>query len=269
MIDGSESGANATVEAQTEVALNFDPDATKGNAFGLIFGMPAIDDRLDFEHGDKEDWRYIIVAEPGVMSITLSLDTPAKINGGWNIYDSEERALHRQSFSQGQNYYEFPSFPVKPGIYYFETYAMSGASIYTLGTSFSPREPDPVVEPEVEEEVEEVKPAKHHTKKQKTEVADEAPAPKPSKPAKTEDAGTKVVGFIALITPKDDGTAEVTIRDAGKNKGVEAGAIGKLEGTGTKIEMTTCLATSCRAVLPKSVNIKSLKQGANVIFYIK
>ena len=61
VIDASESGANATVETQTETFI--DPDATKESALGLIFGMPQIDDRLDYPGGDREDWRYIIVAE--------------------------------------------------------------------------------------------------------------------------------------------------------------------------------------------------------------
>ena len=145
VIDGSDSGANAAIETQSEAALTFDTDATREGALGLIFGMPQIDDRLNFDAGDKEDWRYIVVAEAGVMSITLNLDTPQTIQGGWNIYDSEERALLRQSFVQGQGFYEFPNFPVKPGIYYFQTFATSGKSIYTLATSFSPRQ--------VEEEV--------------------------------------------------------------------------------------------------------------------
>ncbi len=273
VIDGSESGANASVEAQTDIATAYDTDSKREGALGLIFGMPPIDDRLDYAHNDKEDWRYIIVAEPGTMSITLTLDTPQDIEGGWNIYDSNERVLHRQSFSHSQVTYEFPSFPVKPGLYYFQTYASSGKSVYTLGTSLSAYQPAPAPEPEPRH-VETTpttqptpKPAPKPSPKTPKTDSDSKPS-KPSAPAESN-SGQKVTGFISLITPQADGTAKVKISNCGKNKGIESGAIGKLEGLNIKIEMMQCLPTSCTAILPASVNVKSLKEGANVIFYVK
>ena len=53
-----------------------------------------------------------------------------------------------------------------------------------------------------------------------------------------------------------------------KNKGVETGAVGVIEGTNQKIETTQCFATSCRAYVPASSNPKSLKKGANVVFKV-
>ena len=102
-------------------------------------------------------------------------------------------------------------------------------------------------------------------------VPDVAPAPEAASAKKAEKpapvaTGKTVKGFISLITPKSDGSAEVTIRNAGKNKGVETGAIGKIVGTSIKIEMTQCFPTSCKALVPASANPKGLKQGADVEF---
>ncbi len=266
VIDASESGANAAVETQTETFI--DPDATKETALGLIFGMPQIDDRLDYPGGDREDWRYIVVAEQGVMSVTINVDQPQKIDGGWNIIDAEGRILHRQSFSKTEGYYEFSNFPVKRGIYYFQVFATGGKSIYTIATSFTPTVAAPAVQDDdAEEEFEE--PVKKKTDKSKKkpvkkETPDEPKPPKKDKPAAA--SGKTVTGFISLITPKSDGSAEVTIRNAGKNKGVETGAVGKILGTSIKIETTQCFATSCKALVPASANPKGLKQGADVEF---
>lgn len=267
VVDGSDSGVNATVESQTEMFI--DLDNKKEGALGLIFGMPQIDDRLDYEGGDREDWRYIIVAEQGNMSITINVDAPTKIDGGWKIIDSEGRTLHHQSFSKSQGYYEFPNFPVKRGVYYFQTFASAGKSIYSIATSFQPQlapPPPPPEEPEeeIEEEVEEERPRKARKPRKKKEEADEAP-----RPAKKQAAsGKKIKGFISIITLKSNGSAEITIRDIGKNKGIEAGAIGTIEGTSVKLEMSKCFATSCRAVVPESANPKGLKKGANVVFSV-
>lgn len=267
VVDGSESGANATVETQTETFI--DPDAKKENALGLIFGMPQIDDRLDYPGGDREDWRYIIVAEQGVMSVTINVDKPSEVDGGWNIIDSEGRILHRQSFSKNEGYYEFKDFPVKRGVYYFQVFATGGKSIYTIATSFRPTAPVVVEQPPVIEEDEPDPEPKQKTRsrRSKKDSDDEAkPAkskPKAEKPAAS--TGKTVKGFIALITIKPDGSAEVTIRNAGKDKGVEVGKVGKIVGTNVKIEMTQCFPTACRALIPASANPKSLKKGADVI----
>ncbi len=269
VIDASESGANAAVETQTETFI--DPDATKETALGLIFGMPQIDDRLDYPGGDREDWRYIVVAEQGVMSVTINVDQPQKIDGGWNIIDAEGRILHRQSFSKTEGYYEFSNFPVKRGIYYFQVFATGGKSIYTIATSFTPTvaaaPPPAVQDDDGDDEIEEpVKEKTDKTKKKpvKKETPDEPKPPKKENPAAA--SGKTVTGFISLITPKSDGSAEVTIRNAGKNKGVETGAVGKILGTSIKIETTQCFATSCKALVPASANPKGLKQGADVEF---
>ncbi|GEM_PF-1424529 len=281
VIDGSESGVNATVESQTEQYI--DLDNNQNGALGLIFGMPQIDDRLDFDGGDREDWRYIIVTGPGMMSITINIDNPAKIDGGWNIYDSELRALHTQSFSKNQGYYEFKNFPVKRGTYYFKTFTTGGKSIYTIATSFQPTQSEPMVvsEPEPvmdddeeeEEEEEEVKPKPKKTGKKKrhhSESADDEPAPKPKeKPSKETSGGTTVIGTISVITKKADGSAEINISGTGKNKGIETGDVGTIEGINVKVEMIKCFNTSCRALIPASVNTNKLKDNAKVRFNVK
>jgi hypothetical protein len=283
VIDGSESGANATVENQIEQYI--DLDNSKEHPLGLIFGMPEVDDRLDYNSGDREDWRYIVVTEPGMMTISLNLDTPKDIKGSATIVDSEGRMVRTQPFIAGQGFYEFRDIPVTRGIFYFQTLASEGKSIYTIAASYRatptvaaytppPPPPQPVYE---EEEYEPDPPPK---------VNEPRRNPRPSKPSKTsgssggshepkkppkEEAssgGTRLVGNITVMTPKADGSYEVTIRNVGKDKGVESGAIGTIEGTSIKIETTQCFATSCRALIPESANPKSLKKGANVIFKV-
>lgn len=270
VIDGSESGANATVETQTDSYI--DLDNSKDGALGLIFGMPPVDDRLDYPGGDREDWRYIVVTETGSMSIKINVDAPQSLEGGWNIIDSEGRTLHREAFSKSQGYYEPAPFPVKRGVYYFQTFATAGKSIYTIGTNFVPAPAaEPVVaynEPveEVEEVVEESpKPARTGTHKSKSST-DSGKSVSASKAAKNDDSGSRLVGEITVMTEQSDGSYEVTIKGVGKNKGVETGAVGTIEGKSIKIEMTQCFATSCRALIPEKANPKSLKKGAKVIF---
>ena len=278
VIDGSESGVNATVESQTEQYI--DLDNNQKGALGLIFGMPQIDDRLDYDGGDREDWRYIIVSEPGTMSITINVDNPAKIDGGWNIYDSELRALHSQSFSKGQGYYEFKNFPVKRGTYFFKTYATAGKSIYTIATAFQPTpaapvvvaEPDPIVEDEPEPEP--TKPVSTGRtgggKKPKPAPVVEDD-PKPSKPKHEEPkdtGGSTFYGSITGITPKPDGSTEITI-SGGKKAGIETGMVGTIEGLNVKIEMINCFNTSCRSLVPSSVEPNKLKGGKKVKFTVK
>lgn len=277
VIDGSESGVNATVETQTETYI--DLDNSKDGALGLIFGMPPIDDRLDYAGGDREDWRYIVVTEPGMMSIRINVDAPQSLEGGWNIIDSEGRTLHREAFSKSQGFYEPAPFPVKRGVYYFQTFATSGKSIYTIGTTYnpSPAVPETQVvaynEPEEEEEyVADSSASSHHRTSHASKPSSDSgrsSASSSSKPKKEEAAtGTRLVGEITVMTEKSDGSYEVTVKGVGKNKGVETGAIGTIDGTSIKIEMTQCFSTSCRALIPEKANPKSLKKGAKVIFRI-
>ena len=285
VIDGSESGANAAIESQTEQYI--DLDNNQKGALGLIFGMPQIDDRLDFDGGDREDWRYIIVTGSGTMSITINIDNPSKIDGGWNIYDSELRALHSQSFSKNQGYYEFKNFPVKRGTYYFKTYTTGGKSIYTIATAFQPTitpavavaEPEPVEEVEVVEPVRTPAPSVSSSsgssgssgkvKESSDSQAETSKSDKDADSGAKASGGTTVVGSISGITPKPDGSTEITIMNAGKNKGIEAGDIGTIESINVKVQMTQCFATKCRALVPSSVNSNKLKGDVKVKFNVK
>lgn len=290
VIDGSESGANATVEQQTEVYI--DHDNHKEGALGLIFGMSQIDDRLDFNGGDREDWRYIVVTEEQCeLSITMNIDQPGNIDGGWKIIDADGRTRHEQVFSKSQGYYEFKNFHAKRGVYYFQTFVTAGKSIYSLASECTPseavvHEPPPVIEEE-EEAYEEEAPVvatkksssssgkrRSSSGSKKSEAKPDSAPVEEAKPAKAqpkaaeEPSGSRVVGDITMMTPQADGSYEIKI-NAGKNKGVETGTVGTIEGTSIKIETTICFATSCKAVIPESANPKSLKKGAKVTFRIK
>lgn len=261
---GETDQANAPVETQTNVII--DTDSNKTKALGLIFGMPQIDDRLDANLGDKEDWRYIIVPEPGQMSISINIDSPANIQGGWNIYDYNERTLLTESFSPNQSFYQLNSFPVEQGVYYFKTYAASGKSIYTIGTQFTANPSAPVIAQVPDEP--DPKPSKPRgNRNHRTESKPEPKAERRDDPPK--EGAKKVKGFISIITPQNDGSAKITIRNAGTKFGVQSGDVGYIENGGLKIETTDCRPTSCIAVIPEKANPKALKENSNVVFTIK
>ncbi|MGI5829700.1 MAG: hypothetical protein ACOX8U_05975 [Bradymonadia bacterium] len=260
---GETEQSNAPIETQTGTII--DSDSSKEKALGLIFGMPQIDDRLDVNAGDMEDWRYIIVPEAGQMSISINIDTPGTIQGGWSIYDYNERTLITESFNPNQSFYQLKSVPVEKGIYYFKTYAVSGKSIYTIGTQYTANPTQPVIaeieEPEVEEPV---------ARPRRPRKTTRTPAKTESRPTPPPKAGAKTVkGFISIITPQTDGSAKITIRNAGTKFGVNTGDVGYIENGGLKIETTDCRATSCIAIIPERANPKALKENSNVIFTIK
>ena len=272
VVDGSDSGANAPIETKTTIAQ--DLDGTQKGAMGLIFGMPQIDDNLDVNTGDSEDWRYIIAIEPGMMTLKLSIDNPAQIDGGWSILDSEMRSKKGESFSKTERFHEI-QFPMDRGVYYLRLFATSGQSVYTIAASFTPTAAAPVVaqtfEPEEEEDEKPVttpsKPSKTHSSPKKPKGGTTTTEPKPDpKPEPAPEPAQKIVGYITIITPQSNGSTEITVRNVGKNKGIETGAVGQIEGTSIKVELTKCFATSCKAILPSSVDPKKLKENANVIF---
>ena len=306
VVDGTESGANASVNPQTDAVEVRDSDASSETAMGLIFNMGPIDDRLNYEGGDKKDWRYMIVTEPGTVSIKIRLDTPANIMGGWNIFDSKNRTMYSQRFDPGVGYYSSDDLNVQRGVYYFEVYADSGKSIYTVEAIYKPgiamvqAPPEPVDDCRgqycdecdgagCKRRPSDPGPTKPCKGKPCSECNGKGcikdggggggtPPPPSCKgkpcsecngPGCKEPEGNKVKGFIAVITEKPDGSAEITIRDVGKNKGVQTGMVGYIEGTKIKIETTQCFPTSCRALIPASANPKSFKKGANVVFTVK
>jgi len=118
-------------------------------AFGLFFGLEA-DDRINAELEDDVDWRYILVHEPGLLSVKLSVDNP-NMMGFWYVRDELGRVLETRRLEPGENFYEAVDIPVERGRYYFHLEAMKGSSIYTVLASFRPRigddslrGPDPV-----------------------------------------------------------------------------------------------------------------------------
>ena len=277
VIDGSESGANATVEAQTDVYLDYDNN--KDGALGLIFGMTAINDRLDFSSGDSEDWRYIVVAEPGDVTIKFRVDKPGNVTGGWKVIDSNNRTLKEEMFKGNQEYYEY-QFNALRGVYYFQAYTTGGSPIYTLGAEYQRTQPqqqmvavNTYVEENEEEDVPEPANPKPSTeKKHKPKPSDDSDAnsPKETKPKKEEAAptgGHRVVGKLTGMTANADGSYKITI-NVGKSKGVETGTKGTIEGTSIKIETSQCFETKCFAIVPEKYNPKSLKGGATIAFTV-
>ena len=276
VVDGPENQAEAPVKTQTVTAV--DRDASPKTALGLFYDL-KVDYSIDFDKNDSEDWRYIIVTEPGLLSLSIQLDTPEGVDGAFKVQDSEGRSLRSLPVEHQKNFYEITDIAVTEGIYHFQFMVTKGATTYTLGADFkaqptqqvlvaSNTEPEPEPKPAVTENGRKPSTSSGHGRKPK-KGDDKNPAPVKTEDPVPEPAAKKVTGFISLITPKPDGSAEVTIRDAGKTKGVEAGAVGNVEGTKMKLKTTQCFPTSCRAVIPESADPKSIKQGANVTFSVK
>ena len=282
VVDGSESGANAPIQTQTVTEI--DKDNSYKRALGLFFDVQKIDDSIDASAGDSEDWRYIIVTQPGVITLKIGLDSPDKVTGEFNIQDAQGRSLRKVPIESKDKYYEISDISVAEGIYYFQFMITQGATTYTIGAEFKaqeaqpvlvadntppPEPPQPVAKPEKTEKTTKTTNTKSTKDKKDKTNKDKEPKTTEKKPEPVAEAPTqKVTGFISIITPKPDGSAEITIRDVGKNKGVEAGAVGTVDGTSMKLKTTQCFATSCRAVI-QSADTKSIKQGANVVFKVK
>jgi hypothetical protein len=185
-----------------------------------------------------------------------------------------------ESFSRTKSFYEF-SQAVKTGVYYFQVYASSGRSLYTITTQFRPDytpppvvqyipepepvEPEPVISSRGGSTTTSKTPKGSKTPKSETPTTTEKPAQKPPAPS----AGKTVTGKITLLTPRNDGSSEITIQGVGTDSGIEAGAIGVIVGLGVKIEATRCGAKSCKAVVPASAEPSRLKSGGSVTFTAK
>ncbi|MDX9723466.1 MAG: hypothetical protein RBU37_22145 [Myxococcota bacterium] len=259
---------------QTNTGIKFvDTDGSQSAANGLFFDMGPVDDRLNTSAGDSQDWRYIIIPTSGRLSVTVNVDDP-NMPGAWVLRDPEGRTVHQQSLNPAQGFYEVRSLPVRPGQYYFQISAFESASPYTVGATFEP-DPEPVVvaevepEPEVEEPKEKVRSSRGS--KDKTDKPKKDPKPKTDEPK--DDAGaasagnTKVVGTVTLVTPRDDGTAEITIRGVGGANGVTEGMKGKVEGLSVSVKTTKCYTTKCEAVV-SGASARDLREQGKVVFMV-
>jgi hypothetical protein len=132
------AGGCRSVNSDRPVIFNPDEGGTMATAMGLFFDLP-VDDRLNKDVGDDMDWRYIIVAEPGTLSVSLNVDNPYMM-GVWYIRDGMGRVMYTERLDPRKGYYEALNMPVEPGRYFFHFEAMRGSSIYTVGAKFINRE---------------------------------------------------------------------------------------------------------------------------------
>lgn len=126
------------LDGDRPVVFNPDEGGTMSTALGLFFDLP-IDDRLNSDVGDDVDWRYILVAEPGVLSVNLNVDNPYMM-GFWDLRDGMGRVMFTERLDPRKGYYEAINVPVEPGRYYFHIESQKGSSIYTVGAAFITRD---------------------------------------------------------------------------------------------------------------------------------
>lgn len=252
--------------------LYVDPDGDQGTANGLFHDMPPVDDRLNAQGGDSEDWRYIIVPTSGRLSLTLNVDDPS-MAGNWALHDPKGRVIHSEAFDAARGFYQLPEMPVEPGTYHFQISAAKGGSVYTVGVGYVA---DPVVaSAPVEEPVEEIEePEEEEDKPRRSSRRDKKPREKkPEKKPEAKDAGDEVVGTnsvsgsITLATEVDGGKVEIVIRGVGKANGVTSGMKGKVKGLGATVKTTSCSSRKCNAVV-EGVDARTLREHGEVEFKV-
>ena len=130
-------GCRRTQKVNHNYSFNPDEGGNVSTAQGLFFGM-SVDDRLNTELGDDVDWRYILVTEPGKLSVQLRLDNP-QMMGNWYLRDEVGRVIHFKRLDPREEFYEIVDVPVEPGRYYFHIEAIKGSTIYTVKSTFAAR----------------------------------------------------------------------------------------------------------------------------------
>ena len=254
------AGCRNTKADKKSFSFNPDEGGNMATAQGLFFNM-NIDDRLNTELGDDVDWRYILVTEPGKLSVRLNVDNPYMM-GNWYVRDGLGRVLHTERLDPRENFYEVLDIPVEPGRYFFHFEAIKGSSIYTVQSSFQERK----------RSIKDVRVAQNDTRRHKIEPKEpkriiikrkkprkrrKAKVKKP-KPIATQVSVAKVVypGDVLLADQVNKNQIGVQIRMdrkvpedldvTGKNiRTIVTKVKGSLRGTPLSLKITECSQSVC------------------------
>ena len=261
----------AACNHEVEYNSNTGHDGSRDSASQLLVNTDKVDD-ISAPDGDNEDWFYFIPPEDGVVQVSLFIDKPKEVILNANVMDGFGRPLHNLSTTHGQNVYDLPKLDVKHDRYFISLTTKEGKSSYTIRASFEvpkPPEPEPECSPfmpcadenmtcengvcvEIEKPVETVAQCVPANKCKKGQNCCKSSGKKTTEETDTTEPVVEektVMGTIVLVTPRGDGIADVKINGIGAKNGVQKGAKATLRGLNRKVNLYSCLNTSCQATV--------------------
>ena len=231
-------------------------DGSRDSASQLLVNTSKVDD-LSAIDGDNEDWFYFTPPEKGFITVRANVDNPSAIVMSIEILDGFGRTLHSMTTNSSKSVYEFIKFEVEPERYFIALKTREGKSPYTIRADFEVPPPPVVYEPVIEEEPEPDTPTKSSSSKcvpaDKCKPDQKCCRPKaqPSNDDGIAEGEKTIVGTIVLVTPQGEVT-DIKISGIGRSKGVKKGAKAYLRGLKRKVDIYSCLATSCQATVRAS-----------------
>ncbi len=118
-------------------------DGRRDTATRLYLGTSQ-DDRCDAGEGDNEDWRFVLIRQPGVLNVSVGLDNPGSLEAELYLHDGFGRPIDRIPVHGDNDFYSFQALPVTMGRYYFRIVCNQGTSVYTVAAEFQEDRPERV-----------------------------------------------------------------------------------------------------------------------------
>ena len=266
-------GLVGCVTQHTGYNENSGPDGIRDTAPQLYLNSSQ-DDRCNAEMGDNEDWRYMLLEEPGVLDIAVRVDNP-QLNADIYIHDGFGRPVDRLKVNPSSDFYAFPPLEVPKGRYFFRMACMKGASVYTVSARFITPQvliPKPQIkiglggdENKSHDESDEGQGGSSTGRgKGSVEKSTEVTEGHQEEPERA--AIREIEGTITLVTPGEDGKTKIVIRGVGKSNGVSKEMTGRLKGRDKKVKLYTCYSTKCQGFV--DADEEELREFTKVVFAV-
>ena len=113
---------------------NSTPDKRRNGAMEFHIGLTT-SDSLNYEAGDKTDWKYFSVSSEGIIDITFAFEN-RKARGTVNVRDA--RGLLITAMEDQESPLMKQQFHAEPGYYYLEIWCMREKTQYTVEVQFTP-----------------------------------------------------------------------------------------------------------------------------------
>lgn len=118
----------------------YDDDRNRHAARGVFFDR-EIEDSLNAAEGDEKDWKYVIIPESGVLSLSIVFDDH-DLRATVSIYDPQGRPEQTFEYYSAYEYGHTGSLQVTPGVYYLKIEAENDVrSLYSVRVEFEPDGP--------------------------------------------------------------------------------------------------------------------------------
>lgn len=237
---------------EIEYNSNSGYDGSRDSASQLLVNTSKVDD-VSAPDGDNEDWFYFMPPSDGLVTVRTHIDSPNGFVGTISVLDGFGRQLYALNTNDSQQIYEFLEFEVKPERYFISIITSQGKTSYTVRADF--REPPPP-EPPIEIIPEDPTPSSSSSRSSCV-PADKCKSGQKccrQKTPQTTDEGIAegektIVGTIVLVTPQNGDTSDIKISGLGTSKGVKKGAKAYLRGLKRKVDIYSCMTTSCQATV--------------------